>query len=351
MFQVADHLLHQMTREQHQRQETLQAACRKNNISQEWNPDKVKKYASHFIVENHYKILFQFIPKVSCTSWKRVFQMMASKHRPWVGSLYLSKYPYEEIMEKMATYRKVIFVREPITRLLSAYLSKFRRPDRPELQSIWEASFGRLIVQLYRGKNHDTAKPSNLAPKNSDLNSMSNITLNELTRDTAKPSNLAPKTSDLNSVLNITLNELIRFITDLEGIPGWETPVSVGPDHWLPISRVSNACVMKYDFIGRFENLAVEAPYVLKWLGVEDDVVRFPAVHSSNAARALVTEYRKVRLDSLKRLRSYYRLDYEMFGYSFNDTLSLLMNDVLEGDSDTKAPLRLQNLFFDFIST
>ena len=292
--------LDKMTKEQDKRQQTLRAACERYNISREWLPYKVEEYTLHFLVDDKYKILFNYIPKVSCTTWKTVLASLRASHDQQSFAR-LRDYPYKEILYKLENYRKVLFVREPITRVLSAFLSKFHPPDNPRLQAIWEAVYGKEMVLLYR--KGWKAKP---------------VTFHLKLKDVMDKTNFAGY-----AYLNITFDEFIQYITELEHRRG-RIVMDETNDHWLPMHRVSNACLIKYDFIGHYENLAVEAPYVLRWLGV-DHVIQFPDVHTSRASQSLIDEYHKIPLDLLRRLWKYYQVDYDMFGYSFNETLNSLM--------------------------
>ena len=251
-------------------------------------------YTLHVIVDDHHKILFNYVPKVSCTTWKKVFMALRSHYTGFYPRLL--DFSAEEVRHKIATYRKVLFVREPITRLLSAYLSKFQSPHNLPTQRIWETYFGKQIVNKYR-KGYRPMTNSSL---------LSNVPAHQ-------------------NLLDIQLDEVIQFITDL----GSEINMDEFRDHFLPIHRVSNPCVIKYDFIGHYENLAIEAPYVLRWLGV-DHLVQFPPVHDSRAVKTLIQAYQKVPLDLLRRLWEYYKIDYEMFGYSINETISTLMEGLFD---------------------
>ena len=95
------------------------------------------------VVEN-FKLMFCLMPKVACTSWKSV---LASLHKvnqytfrnssdlgqryhtshflKQAGVLPLSGYNLTEREHILATYTKVIAVRDPIQRLLSGYRDKF----------------------------------------------------------------------------------------------------------------------------------------------------------------------------------------------------------------------------------
>ncbi|XP_072041111.1 carbohydrate sulfotransferase 14-like [Amphiura filiformis] len=237
----------------------------------------------HLIVDDKYKILFNFIPKVSCSTWKKVFKLLRKTHSN--GHVrYLSTYENDEKKYRLENYRKALFVREPISRTLSLYLHKFnsRDPKRIPIQRAWENMYGKNIVKLYR-KGYTT---------------------------------LSSYTEETEPLLNITFSEWIQYITDIgDGIK-----LSQITDHFLPQHLVSTPCAIQYDFIGHFENLTTEAPYMLKFLGV-DNVVAYPHVRESKAVNTLVNEYKQVSFDLINRLQKYYHADYELFGYSFTDTL------------------------------
>ncbi len=279
--------------EQVKRHQTLQRVCALQHLplyKTKWMMFKKYDYTLHIIVDDEYKILFNYIPKVSCTAWKQLFLLLRARYS---NSVYrrLEEYTDEEIWERLNTYTKVLFVREPITRLLSAYLSKFQSPTDLKTQKTWEKYYGKKIVETYR--------PS--------------VNISDFDFE--------------HELLDIQLDEVIHWITDM----GSEINMDELRDHFLPMHRVANPCVIKYDFIGHYEDLAVEGPYVLRMLGI-DHIVHFPPVHSSRAKETLTQLYQRVPLYLLQRLWDYYKLDYEMFGYSINDTMNALIDRVFFDD-------------------
>ncbi|XP_041484444.1 carbohydrate sulfotransferase 14-like [Lytechinus variegatus] len=284
--------------EQKRRRELIKKACTAANISRQIDIDHggVFKNVGHLLVDDKYKILFGFIPKVGCTTWKGVINRLRSTHKDHlakVGTLRNFKDNHTEIYYRIQNYRKVLFVREPITRMLSGYLSKLK--NFKNLQRVWEQYIGAKIVRRYRGYDH--------AERYRD--------------ETNKP------------FMNITLSEYIQFITDI----GSKIVMEELNDHWLPLHVVSNPCQISYDFIGHYENLAIEGPFVLKWLGV-DHLAPFPQVHESHASNEMIKEYSQVSLSLLKRISDYYAFDYKAFGYHVNDTLSILMNGIFDEEED-----------------
>lgn len=102
------------------------------------------------IVIKEYKLVFFAVPKVGCTTFKQLFRrMMGFKdfmrqsaqlglpHNPAKnGLMYLWNYSLAEANEMMTSpeYTKAIFVRDPITRFVSAYLDKGVRNFRKFLE-------------------------------------------------------------------------------------------------------------------------------------------------------------------------------------------------------------------------
>ena len=282
--------------EQQRRLKILDNACQKLNLPRTL-PNYSKQYTLHLIVDDKYKFLFNYIPKVSCTTWKGVLKKLHRSHSEG-GYRRLSSYTPEEIKYRLENYRKALFVREPVTRLLSAYLSKFR--NMAKLQKTWEKMYGHRIVRMYR---EDYA----------------HVYINKWVQNSMEP----------DTFLNITLPEFIQFITD----QGESIHLNEISDHFLPLSKVSTPCGIHYDFIGHFENLTTEAPYMLKFLGV-DHATQYPEFHASKAVQKLIDEYEHVPLNLMKRLQNYYRNDYALFGYNFDDTLKSIVEGSFNDDDD-----------------
>ncbi|PIK36293.1 putative carbohydrate sulfotransferase 14 [Apostichopus japonicus] len=263
-------------REQKYRLNQIQSVCNRLNITRLSNPPKT--YTERMLVDDTNGILFAYIPKVSCSTWKSVFRKSRDSHREnRVNYSVLSQYNDTERVKRLDQYKKVLFVRNPFTRLLSAFLSKFR--SRGNLQKSWEIVYGFPIIKRYR--------PPELFKKLEVL-----------------PRSSLPQ-------MNITLTEFIRYIHDR----GDEIQLTETSDHWLPQHIVSHVCEMEFDFIGKYENLALEAPFVLKWSGMSP-VATFPEVHASNALSVIRQEFGEVPLLHLKSLIQYYSLDFELFGYN-----------------------------------
>ena len=89
---------------------------------------------SRFIVIEKLKLVFCFIPKVSCTTWKSVLYSAENQgekvaHHFHRNSLFswLKDYSVGERKEILESYYKAMFVREPFARLASAYRDKVNK--------------------------------------------------------------------------------------------------------------------------------------------------------------------------------------------------------------------------------
>ena len=96
---------------------------------------KRKGWDNDPVVLEPYKLIFFTVPKVACTEWKTLFRRMMGHldwdteqpHNPATNGLrYLGHYPPRLQIEFMtsADWTRAIFVRDPLERLLSAYLDK-----------------------------------------------------------------------------------------------------------------------------------------------------------------------------------------------------------------------------------
>ncbi|XP_050734197.1 carbohydrate sulfotransferase 11-like isoform X2 [Eriocheir sinensis] len=233
---------------------------------------------SHLIYDDTHRAIYCYIPKVSCTSWRRVLlkttgnlpseENITSITRGQVHSIPLprlasSKNPEE----KLQTYKKFMFVRHPFERVLSAFRDKMERPN--ELYD-FHNMIGKKIEEHYRGTTEAEGH-------------------------------------------NVTFSEFIRYISE----PGPGTAEQRN-EHWLPMHKLCSPCSVEYDFIGRMENLEEDADYVLRWLGVRELVGGFPAASKPVNASQHVAKYME-QLTRAERLGFYakYLPDFLLFDYKF----------------------------------
>ena len=243
-----------------ERQATLRDYCERKKRTDELV--NIKKL-DNIMVDEKLKILFCYIPKVSCSQWKTVLmQLNPPEHKYYVHNAknfkFLHVYPKEEVERMLRTYFKFVFVREPFERLLSAYLDKFHSGD-----SAFHSNYGRNIIKRYRpGGNPDYR--------------------------------------------NVTFDEFLNFVIDI-GNGYWN-------EHWQTYDKLCYPCGIQYDFIGRFENLQEEANFVLSGIR-RNSTVSFPNVQPSSTPSKLPFYYSQIPRERLDRVLQIFSGDSEMFGY------------------------------------
>ncbi|KAJ7348760.1 Carbohydrate sulfotransferase 14, partial [Desmophyllum pertusum] len=87
------------------------------------------------VVDDENKIIYCTVPKVATSTWKRILGDLRGLKQginihQWDLWRWLYQYTEEEWTQRLQTYFKFVFVREPLNRLLSAYKNKFIGKDR-----------------------------------------------------------------------------------------------------------------------------------------------------------------------------------------------------------------------------
>lgn len=201
-------------------------------------PIELERHSYQYMyVNDEYKFIFCTMPKLACTNWKRVFlalndipnknYIMNELKIGHVHGMYghhaktLDKYSQPEIQERLQTYKKIIFVRDPFERIVSAFKDKMFRND-----SIWFRDIAKKIIQLKR-------------------------------RDGT------PKTG------NVKFLEFVQYLTDPD------TFQSSYEQHWAKYINLCQPCILRYDFIGKFETMDADVDLAFKYMGI-DGIVKFP---------------------------------------------------------------------------
>ncbi|KAJ8907754.1 hypothetical protein NDN08_007860 [Rhodosorus marinus] len=189
--------------------------------------------ASRLIVSESLKAMYCPLPKVACSNWKSLFRKLegfqnyknlALAHdKANSGLKYLKDYTEEEALKMVQDpeWLKFVVVRDPATRLLSAYLDKFyrRELDSPEFIKF----FDQLLGFQYRKNAVELFMPS--------------------------------------------FEEFIMYI-------GRQSDFSMN-EHWAPQVYLCQMDKFPYDFVGRFENYDSDAFAVLDALGHPEE--EFPS--------------------------------------------------------------------------
>ena len=233
---------------------------------------------TRFIVIEKLKLVFCFIPKVSCTTWKRVLYSAenpgeeldrnphSNRNFKW-----LEDYSVAKRKKILKSYYKAMFVREPFARLASTYRDKVRKT--------WFKSF---------------------------------VFLNK-TNEELRKEKVAPFPTFIKSVLSTNAKSVSRQGRRIQD------------QHWRSYEQIC-PCEVNYDFIGHFENLAEEAPELLKIIGV-DDYVTFPEYRPSKTTPYMMEYYSQLTTDEIFQLGQLFDLDFKLFGYDFPGPLEEVLKN------------------------
>ncbi|KAF9804241.1 hypothetical protein SFRURICE_020669 [Spodoptera frugiperda] len=206
------------------RQELIQETCRhfppKHGLD-ELPPSQLE----HILINEEHKLLYCYVPKVACTNWKRILMMLSGK---WNGTdvlsitasiahtpgLFrdLSNVSKAERDYMLENYNKMIIVRNPFERLLSAFRNKLEGDTLSA--RYFQDRIGRRIIKAYREN-----------PSNESL---------EYGRD-------------------VTFKEFALFLTNRSE----EMADVVNNEHWQPITNLCHPCLIKYTLV---ENTDVHLP-------------------------------------------------------------------------------------------
>ncbi|EFN86856.1 carbohydrate sulfotransferase 11 [Harpegnathos saltator] len=269
-----------------ERQERLQYNCELESKGADIGALTPESFRN-ILVDDSHELLYCYVPKVACTNWKRVLMIAMGKwggddplvipaslaHSPGTFER-LSNYTLPEIEKKLAAYDKLIVVRHPLERLLSAYRNKLEAKHEKSAK-YFQSRFGKKIVKKYR----PNATEESL--RNGD---------------------------------DVTFREFVDFVTD-------NSENGTRNEHWRPIYELCQPCTVNYNLVSKYESLVEDATEVLERIGVTS--VSFPGRPPSSepTSRKLDKYYSSLSYKQLRKLAGLYRLDLRLFDYSLEDVL------------------------------
>ncbi|XP_070566135.1 carbohydrate sulfotransferase 9-like isoform X2 [Ptychodera flava] len=238
-------------------------------------------------VEDRYKFLYCPIHKVATSNWRRVLMVLAGdvRNESMVGKSHyhdytsrhmpLKKYPPEERIKRLKTYKKFMFVRHPFERLLSAYRDKFEMGVKH--QEWWYMETFGVPIKKWA---HPEMSPRELRAQRT----------------------------------NVTFAEFIGYVVAYANTKRIDM-------HWEQYHKLCRPCDIEYDIIGKYETLERDSNYVLNAVNAADKV-HFPSVkldnHRTYTSADMILKYlSKLSDEQLKNLRQTYSLDFELFDYDF----------------------------------
>ncbi|XP_035645922.1 carbohydrate sulfotransferase 8-like [Oncorhynchus keta] len=274
-----DRKLQGMAHTQVSRHHLLREVCTKYQPGVTEHPISSRQ-VSRVYVEDRSGLLYCEVPKAGCSNWKRVLMVLGGSATSTHGIAHddahyanqlrrLDTYSQAGVAERLRSYTKVLFVREPFERLVSAFRDKFESPN-----SYYHPVFGRPIISRYRA--------------NASL-------------------------SALRTGAGVTFREFVQYLLDVRRPVGMDI-------HWTPVSQLCSPCLLHYDFIGKFESLKEEANFLLRSIGAPSNLT-FPDFKDRNpkAERTsyTITQRYFEQLNTTEKQRAYdfYYMDYLMFKY------------------------------------
>ncbi|XP_065184542.1 carbohydrate sulfotransferase 14-like [Sycon ciliatum] len=258
---------------QEERLSHLKGFCDKTGPHGTWktlSPVKRHNLLKHLLVSDKYKFLYCYTPKIACANWKKILKVLDEKAiHPNDGVLdhmrdvkFLSNYPEAEIEKRLRTYYKFTFVREPVSRLVSAFINKFREIKDFQLR------FGVPIIKKYRANPPESTRGD-----------------------------------------DVTFDEFARSLFD-------SSPERYN-EHWMSVENLCQPCVVNYDFFGAYENLEAEANFLIRQVNASKRVA-FPSPQSYYKPASL-DKVRAMFLslpeDHRQQLVKLFENDFRMFNY------------------------------------
>ncbi|XP_059522967.1 carbohydrate sulfotransferase 8 isoform X1 [Myotis daubentonii] len=265
---------------QQERKRVMGEACAKYRASSSRRA-VTPRHVSRIFVEDRHRVLYCEVPKAGCSNWKRVLMVLAGlasstadlQHNTvhYGGALKrLDTFDRQGILHRLSTYTKMLFVREPFERLVSAFRDKFEHPN-----SYYHPVFGKAILARYRANASGEA---------------------------------------LRTGSGVRFPEFVQYLLDVHRPVGMDI-------HWDHVSRLCSPCLIDYDFVGKFESMEDDANFFLSLIHAPRNLTfpQFKDRHSQEArTTAGITHRYFAQLSAPQRQRAYdfYYMDYLMFNYS-----------------------------------
>ncbi|XP_076056231.1 carbohydrate sulfotransferase 11-like [Oratosquilla oratoria] len=263
------------------RRQELRAGCALARSLKNYAGDKfLNTNFGHFVVDDIHKTLYCYVPKVSCTTWKRIMMILTglskakdpleipSEKAHEEGTLvHLSSYTRDKaaVRRRLQKYTKFIIVRDPMERLLSAYRNKLAGDTKTARH--FKKRFGVAILKQYGNRNSSTGD-------------------------------------------GVTFNQFVDYVTD----PSRRKQLN---EHWAPYVDLCHPCLVEFDYIGKYETLETDAEFILRKIGAPR-TLHFPRVYSSKTTSVLPEYLKTLTIKQIRAILTLFDPDFTIFKYNFN---------------------------------
>lgn len=265
------------------RKKVLWNVCKKQpqlNVNMTWIIHEHKRWLWPFIYNDEHRLIYCYVSKIASTNWKSAFLVLMGKykrvedvkgsraHDPSLPKL--SKLQPEEIEFRLKNYTKFLFVRDPLSRALSGYRSKFLQPNRA-----FQKGIGRRIIQTYRQN---------------------------------------PDPESLKTGKDVTFPEFAKYLTNAK-------PAKMD-GHWKPIHDMVLPCGVNFDYIGKLETGHRDSVNILKRAHV-DHLVYFKEStrNVSHDESVFHSFFDQLGPEHIKGLYKQYELDFKLFDYTLPENM------------------------------
>nr|XP_025043319.1 carbohydrate sulfotransferase 8-like [Pelodiscus sinensis] len=265
----------------------LNATCLMNNLSLS-KRNLTHDVARQIFVEHNHKFIYCEVPKVGCSSWKKIILLLtmnlSRKASEVQHSLIhltplikrLSIYPSDYQEKLLNSYTKVMFTRDPLERLVSAYRDKFLHSE-----PYYSITVANEIKAMFR-KNK-------------------------------------------NSTENVTFQEFINFILTQK-----QEYLDV---HWKPMFLLCDPCNIHYNIMGKFETLEEDSKHVLRIIGAPEDM-HYPHLKTYSSEKRTTDDItlaylRKLSSEQIQKIKKLYEMDFALFNYSYDLKMNLYENVII----------------------
>ncbi|XP_042219217.1 carbohydrate sulfotransferase 11-like [Homarus americanus] len=224
------------------------------------------------------------VPKCGSSTWVFNLLKLANAPQDQISSdiglhrLLRDYYPKSATSKMKQAFKnsfKFLVVRHPFERIISAYRDKLEDYQRDLMfrDGYYYTMYGKNIVRVYRDDSDRS---------------------------------LANKTEP-------TWREFVRYLIN--------SPSSKFDDHWRPIYALCSPCVMKFNVIAKMETFSEDSQYIIKQLGLEDSLQVEWIHRTSNTKTSDIasTYFSQLTANQVDQLYQKYRLDFELFGYDYED--------------------------------
>ncbi|XP_078594241.1 carbohydrate sulfotransferase 9-like [Branchiostoma floridae x Branchiostoma japonicum] len=297
-------------REQTRRKEMVEEYCKNKSSS---NKLSRRRPMDNFFVSDKYKVLYCKIGKTGSTTTSALLynleygtnysQQEYWKHTATVPMKRLTSYTKDEQMLRLNTYKKLVVSRNPLERLVSDYLF------------------------FFGGKEHFVSNGRQVRDNMKYQDMMETIGWNV-------SSEKLPYTEDYDFFKrNNETYHLVPFLAFIRAVTH-DTDRWHDNKHWALVSDFCPLCQVQFDFIAHTETLATDLnTFFRNVAGVKGQENIFPRARERQGKKKILDIYRQIPLKEIQRIEKKYKADFDLFGYSAEETilqlLQLLSKDIV----------------------